>query len=122
MTTQYFIADEMLSAFRPYGISENPPSFGTAPTPCSRVYVCGKCGTAWARMEVSILGRIQGYDILRRDCRNHPITGYGDSPPGSLYLSWAPAVNDLFPAEVVQRELEIMFDHLLMKVGYKEKV
>lgn len=89
---------------RVYGQATLEPQFvrGDLLTPDSAVFVCPQCGEAWAR--ITVPGR--RFFPWSKSCELHPPL-YRDEFPGSLWLSWDPALCRALPREVLLREFKL---------------
>ena len=80
----------------------------TLSRPASLLYVCPRCGDVWARFPVQGPGR-DSWQIMAKPCRQ-PDHAHGDSPGGSVWLSWDTALCEAFPDAVLRQELHRHLD------------
>lgn len=80
----------------------------TLARPLSLLYVCSRCGEAWARFPVQGPGR-DSWQVITQACRQ-PGHAYGDFPGGSVWLSWDTDLCEAFPDAVLRQELNRHLD------------
>jgi len=82
----------------------------------SRVWVCPKCGDAWAKAVVLADEKVRPFQVYSHPCEQCDALTYMD-PPGSIYLSYDKDFLETLGEAALRREFLLHADYV-QKMGY----